>query len=375
MKLEKLKLHHNPELLQFFESFPLPGLVKLKIDRRGDFWGPYLRQSSEFVTYALRETSSMDLKAAASFVIKDTEVLGRKVRIAWARDLRVSSERSVLLNWAYHFLPVINEVREQNKVDAFFSIINLSDTGTLNAFLRPRPMKRPLPQYLLYRKFNLVTLHGRFPWAKPPLPALRIEAASRNQFDILADYIVSQCKHRPFTEVFDLNSLKLKMHRLGLEPKDFLVARDPNGSIVGCCASFSGQRDENLIPLSYSLRGHNFRQFLKFFWLLGYTRRLTKPVRSTGLEEPLRYRHLSFVFADNEDIFESLLWQTFENADENEFLAYAHNETDIRYRPPESWVSASLPHALYSVLPPGSEMPDFINPTSSIHPEIESFFI
>ncbi|MEI7972940.1 MAG: hypothetical protein WCH11_01080, partial [Bdellovibrio sp.] len=102
---------------------------------------------------------------------------------------------------------------------------------------------------------------------------------------------------------------------------------------------------------------------------------LSKPVRSTGFESPLRFRRLSFVYAEHEDIFESLLWSAFRACRREEFLLYAHAEKDIKLRPPPAWVSARIPHALYVVVPPSASPPDFLNPQDNLLPEVESVLI
>jgi hypothetical protein len=105
------------------------------------------------------------------------------------------------------------------------------------------------------------------------------------------------------------------------------------------------------------------------------TRRLAKPVASTGIESKLQFRYLTNVFADNEDVFESLLYSAYDHLTPQEFLVYAHTEQDYRLLPPLSWVSASLPYALYAVAPPEKEMPDFLHPSISLNPEIEAFTV
>ncbi len=372
MKLELLNESQARLASEYFENFPIKGLVNFKLDRLGDFFRPYRLISPVSETYSLRDTADMKLKGLASFLVQNVQLEGETVPIAWARDLRVSSDRAAIMNWAYHFVPVLERVIQKHNLKAVFSIINLQDIGTLNAFLRPRPLKRRLPRYFLYRKFNLVTLHGHFPWANRPLETIRIVRGAPANVEALMDYIFAKNKFRPFSEVHNAETFFKKCQRLGISEKDFFIAQDKKGQVVGCLAPWSTEGLEHWVPLSYSLRAHNFRQFLKFFWLLGYTRRLSKPVRSTGYESPLKFKRLSFVFSENEDIFETLLWSAFENADPDEFLVYTHANADTKLRPPLGWVCASLPHALYTVVPPGEPIPDFLNPAEVRNPEIES---
>ncbi|MNL23980.1 hypothetical protein D3C87_1453980 [compost metagenome] len=126
--------------------------------------------------------------------------------------------------------------------------------------------------------------------------------------------------------------------------------------------------------MKYSLRAHNFRQFLKFGKLLGWTRTLTKPYSRLKIEASLNFKYLSFLFADNEDIFESLLWRAYEDAEENEFLVYTQTRSEYVYRRPLSWIAAKLPFGIYYLNPPDRTPPDFLNPTNERPIELEPFF-
>lgn len=365
----------NHELVEFFKEFPLKGLIELKADRNRDFFAPYRLQSDQFKTYVLQDEQNI-LHAAASIVVREAMRDGQILKVASATDLRVRNNRRAILQWSHHFLPVLRKEIEENQVTSIFSTISLSDLTALNTFIRPRNMKRAMPRYYLYRKFNLVSLHGRFPWAKPPLSSIRIQQGSASNADALVAYIVRRSQYRPFASVWDTDSFEKKVSRLfGMKLSDFFVAFDSEDNVVGCMAPWSPSGIQDLIPLSYSLRAHNFRQFLKFLWIFGLTRRLAKPVVSTGLESKLQYRYLTNVFADNEDVFESLLYSCFESLTPQEFLVYAHAEQDYRLLPPQSWITAAQPYALYAVAPPEMEMPAFLHPSQSLNPEIEAYTV
>jgi hypothetical protein len=365
----------NTELIEFFKEFPLKGLVELKVDRNQDFFAPYKLQSDQYKTYTLRDEQK-ELHAAASIVVRNTWMDGQTLKVATAADLRVRNNRRAILQWSQHFLPVLRKEIKENEVSSIFSAISLSDLTALNTFIRPRNMKRAMPRYYLYRKFNLVSLHGRFPWAEPPLSHLRIQQGSPTNADALLAYIVRRSQYRPFASVWNVDSFEKKLGRLfGMKLSDFFIAFDSDDNVIGCMAPWSPSGIQDLIPLSYSLRAHNFRQFLKFLWIFGLTRRLAKPLVSTGVESKLQFRYLTNVFADNEDVFESLLYSCFESLTPHEFLVYAHTDQDYRLLPPQSWITASLPYALYAVAPPEMEMPAFLHPSQGLNPEIEAYSV
>ncbi len=375
MKLQLAGPEDNQELISFFKEFTTKGLVELRIDRNKDFFANYALQSATYKSYILKDEENK-INASASFIIRDAAYDGKPLKVATATDLRVRNNRRATLEWSHHFLPVLQKETEAHGISHVFSAINLSDTTILNTFIRPRNMKRAMPRYYLYRKFQMVSLHGRYPWAKKPLSSIQIRQGNPANVDALAAYIIRRSQYRPFASVWDPPSFERKIERLtGLKLSDFWIAFDSEDNVIGCLAPWSPAGVQDFIPLSYSLRAHNFRQFLKFFWLLGMTRRLTKPVASTGVENKLQFRYLTNVFADNEDVLESLLYAAYDYLTPSEFLIYARAEQDYRLLPPQSWISATLPYALYAVTPPEKEMPAFLHPNISLNPEIEAYTI
>ena len=374
MKLERAGQENEAELRQFFEQFSLHSVVDLKIRRPHDFFAPYRLQSDDYETLVLRERDG-SLHGVASFIYRDVFFEDRVKKIAIATDLRVQPSRKAILQWSQHFLPVLREVMQSRGVDSVQSVINTADPIAFNAFVRPRQLKRAFPRYHLYRKFGLVTLHGRLPWAPAPVKGLRIRQGETRWLGPLIEYLSRRAPYRAFCSAWDEESFFKKIGRMpGFRIEDLWIAFDSNEKVVGTMAPWSPLETQEYCPLSYSLRAHNFRQFLKFGRGLGWTRSLTKPQSRTGEEAPLKFRFLTFAQADNEDIFESLLWMTYESIPTDEFLVYAHCKTDFRMNPPKSWISAELPFALYSITPPEEPPPSFVHPTHSLNPEIEAAY-
>lgn len=374
MKLEIAKPEESSSLAEFYKSFPLRGLVEMRIDRNGDFFAPYSVQSDQHLTYALKDDENK-LEGVASFVMRDV-LLDNKVRpVAFGRDLRISSNRRAILEWSQHFLPVMQEVFQTFGCKYLFSVLSMSEVQALNAFVRPRTTKRPLPHYYLYRRFNMVSIHGKLPWVSNPLPHLRIRRGSSANVDALIYYIIQKSRQRDLSTVWDAQSFHDKLERWqGLKLEDFLVAFDKDENIVGCAAPWSSGGLQDFIPMEYSLRAHNFRQFLKFGNTLGWTRTLTKPFSRLKVEAGLNFKYLNFLFADNGDIFESLLWRAYEEARENEFIVYNQMRSEYVYRRPKYWISAKMPFGVYLLQPPDHEPPKFLHPTNEKSIEMEPFF-
>ncbi|MGZ3775116.1 MAG: hypothetical protein ACXVCY_02540 [Pseudobdellovibrionaceae bacterium] len=374
MKLEIAKPEDTKALAEFYKSFPVRGLVELKIDRNDDFFVPYSIQSDKYLTYKLTGEENK-IEGAASFIIRDVLLQDKVQPVVFGRDLRISSNRRAILEWTQHFLPVMEEVFQMFKCKHMFTSLSLSEVQALNAFVRPRAMKRPLPHYYLFRRFNLVSVHGRFPWAKNPLPQLRIRRGSAENVDALINYIVQKSRQKDLSTVWDAQSFYEKLERWkNLKLDDFLIAFDKNDNVIGCAAPWSSGGLQEFIPLEYSLRAHNFRQFLKFGKMLGWTRTLTKPVTRLKIEASFNFKFLNFLSANNADIFESLLWKAFDEAQENEFLVYSQQRSEFIYRRPLNWISGKMPFGVYLLQPPDSELPEFLHPSNEKPIEMEPFF-
>lgn len=375
MKLEIATAADNQSILEFYKGFPMRGVLDLKVDRRGDFFGPYATESDRFRSYILKD-DEQQVQGIASFIIKDVMLQGRITTVAYGRDLRISNNRRAIIEWGDHFVPTLNDISNNYGVQHFFTSLNMTETKAFNAFVRPRNLKRLLPRYYGYRRFNLVTVHGRFPWAHNPLPTMQIRSGSSVNADALIYYITQKSHKRNLATYWDSYTFFKQLQRWrGLKIEDFLIAFDSRNNIVGCCAPWSADGIQELIPLEYSLKAHNFRQFLKFGKLLGWTRPLTKPSYRLQLEESLQFQYLTHLFADNEDVFESILWTAFDRARSKDFLVYCQTRDDLIYRRPLSWVTARLPHGLYCMVPPDQDPPEFLGPNNETPISFEGFFI
>ena len=375
MKLVLAQPSDAKPLAKYFKQFSLPGPVDLRIHRGHNFFKPYECQSDQHLTYILKDKS--DILGVASFVINEVLLEGQIQRVALGRDLRISPQRKAVLGWTEHFLPVMEDLQKTLQIKNFFATLNLFEVKTLNAFVRPRKMSRPLPRFSLYRRFNLITLHGQFPLlSKNPLPHLKIIHGSRAHEDALISYITHRSRQMNLSDDFTPDLFYQKLSRWpGLSLSDFLIAFDSKDHIVGCAAPWSSEGIQEYIPHHYSLKAHNFRQFLKFGSLFGWTRRLTKPLRRTRRELPLKFKQLLFLHANNADIFEALLWRAYKESQDDEFLAYLQLRSNQTFRRPSSWVTSKTPYGLYALVHPDLPPPSYLSPRLETPVQMEPFYL
>jgi len=376
MILEIARPENSWELKQFFRGFTVGDLIQMKIDRHDDFFLPYDIQSDQHITYTLRDEKEKKLQGVATFIIQNAWLGGKLQTVAFGRDLRILPTRAATLAWGQHFQPVIEEIQRAYDVDHFFSVLNVADRHVLNTFIRLRNLKRQWPRYHQFRNFNLVSLHGVLPGSGNPLPKLRIRKVDEHFEEALLYYILQKKKDRDLSVIYDRASAEKWFQRWqGLSMRDFYVALDSENNIIGCVAPWSAAQVQEYIPYQYHSVAHNFRQFLKFAKLLGWTRTLTKPVHRLKQEAPLNFRYLTGLLADNEDIFESLLWRVFNEIHPHEFLVYLQMRQDLHMRPPKGWVYARHPYGLYCLLKPDQTVPSFLHPSNDTPCDWEPFYV
>lgn len=371
MILEIAQEQNNDELLEFYRSFPLDGLINLRLDRGKDFYKYYHLQTDQFLTYLLKDNQR--IIGVVTFIIDQVIIENRPTVIAWARDLRISNERAAILGWAEHIQPVFEEIKNMFHVEYFFSSLNLSEEKALNTFIRPRTQKRSIPKYHLYRKFQMVTAHGFYPWARQDWPQIKIRRGSEKNQEAILDYIINTSKSYSFYSANNKVLLNEKLeHWIGFDWSDFFVAYDYKDNIVGVLSSWSSAGIQDFIPLRYSFRAHNFRQYLKFTHLLGWARKLTKPYHRIKIESSLNFRTLNYIRVDHPDVFSSLLASAYHEAKENEFLLYFRDKANIQLKAPRGWISAEQTYGLYCPVLSKEPTPDFLHPKFDGFADIET---
>ncbi|MGE0631974.1 MAG: hypothetical protein AB7O96_06175 [Pseudobdellovibrionaceae bacterium] len=371
MRLDKSTRQDEKELAEFFSGFPTQGPVEVRVDRYGGFSAPYHLQSDDAVTYMLRDAANK-VQGCASFVTREVLLNMEPQRVTFGHDLRISSSRKAILEWSHHFLPVMEEVFHEHRSQLLLTALNMREMSAYNAFIRPRPHSRPLPRYHLFAKFNFVTVHGRWPWAPPPLPHLRVLRGTEEWIEPLSYFLRKNSTPRMLSSLHRVHILKDRLTRWpGFSIENFYIAVDHNNQIRGCMGMWSPEPIYSLYPTHYTKQADNLRQFLKVGRAFGWAHTLP-PVKSKA---PFHFHYLTHLFVENESIFESLLHEAYNNLPKYEFMAYLHFEKDWTLKSPPKWITTSTPYGLYMLLPPDSAPPDFINPTSENKIELESCFI
>ncbi len=370
LKLQLATEDDNERLIRYFEQSTIPGELRLRQRRMTNFFNQYRLQSDDIETYMLINEQD-DIEALATLLFREAIVDGTRQTIGYATDLRVSPTRRAVLSWSQHFLPVVEKARKQRDCRFFFSVVAATQRQAYNAFIRPRTFRRRLPRYHLFRRLNLVSLHGLWPFHAAPLPGIRIRSATTNDIGALADYLIKKTSAQPvryFEAADDFVKSLERWHDLDIG--QFLLAFDKNDKLIGCVAPWSSERVQRVYVASYGPKAKNMQDLTRVLSWMGVAHAM--PPEDGELE----IRYLTHLHADNPDIFYSLLYHAYRNAGRKEVLVYAHFDYELTTLPPRSFLSAQMPFGLYCILSPLDPIPEFLRPKMvDVSPTFEPAFI
>ncbi len=362
---ERLKnfVNHQP----FLVNAP----VEIVTDRKGSFFDKYRLQSQDFVTYIM-ENKDGQIEGIASMIFRKTIINGEETLTGFATDLRITNSRHAIVQWPDLLLPALSQAAQERNCQYVFSILNATQTHAYNALIRPRSQRRSIPRYYLYRKYDLITLHGRIPFTNLPfLSTVRIEPMSTNDLEPLAQYLKSKAIHKPLSFPYSADLLNHRFQTWpGFEMKNFLIAKDSQKNIIGCAAPWKASQISSIIISKYSGFGETIYSFSKWLSYLNFVKRLPPE----GQE--LKIKFLTHLYADNPDIFATILSEAFQITQKNELICYPHFEKTPLTMPQRNFLTSRMPFSIYTVMPPETPLPEFLQMHKvTPPPEIEPILV
>jgi hypothetical protein len=355
LRLREATSEDSQKLNDFFTSIPTLGAIEVKIQREKHFFSFYQRIGLPYKTYVLED--GPDIVGTASFLLRELQFQTRVLRLAQACDLRIAPTRKAILSWSKYFHPLLEEIRKTEQCDGFMTSINQTETQSMNAFIRPKLRRAHQPLYSLARSYNLVSVHGFYPWASRPNPNIHVRAYQSSDKEKLTEFLAAQLPHYDFVPIALRHNIQDYIHRSILYSwSQFLIAFDANDEIIGCVQPISSSLLQDYFPQEYSDQAHNFRQFLKVAQFLRFGRRLTRPFSRSLKQEALHFRLLHFLCANHAEVLKALIYESAKTSKQNEFIIYAHEKEDYTKRPPRGSIFAEMPHGLYSIETAGHEI-------------------
>lgn len=371
MKLIQATEADSDRLKEFFARMLLPGTIDFSIQRQGSFFDQYRLQSDDFETWMLEDGDGR-LCGLASLVFRTGFIRGEKQTWCHATDLRIARSRQAVMQWAQHFLPVLERACTDRNCRQVFSVVEQSDSQAYNALIRPTShARRKLPRYFLAHRFHVVTLHGRVPLAPKPLTSIRLKPLEMSDVEPLCAYLREQAKARALANVYEPNDFLEDFKRWpGYRWEDFRIARDNKGNIVGCAGLWNGSQVQNFVPQTYKGFAHTLHQSLNLISWVGLARPTAQP------ERPMPMRFLTHLNCDNAEVFYRLADEAFSRLGPKEFLAYGHFKGHWKTLPPRAFIAAAMRFGLYTILPPQGEAPAWLTPNpEGLPPEFEAAWI
>jgi len=355
LKLREATPLDSIELNRFFSSIPVQGFLEIKVRRQVDFFSLFHRLGQKFQTFIL-ENHKSEILGTASFLFQNRKLGDQLIFTGYGCDLRISPQRKAIMSWSDYFLPLIEKIKSQHALDYVLTSLNLTESQVINAFIRPKVKRSNRPLYELVQKYNLVTIHGFYPFRFSINDNILISKFELKDKDALIAYIQEKLKNYDLipeellleVDHYIQKSLLYSWHQ-------FIVAKDFTGKIVGCVHPLSSSLLQNYFPINYNQQAHNFRQFLKFVSFFRIGRRLTRPFSRTHKEEALHFKMLHFLFFDHPDIFNSLISDAYKHTQQNEFLIYAYQPENFQMRPPRGTIHTEIPYALYEIRSPHTD--------------------
>lgn len=348
LTLREANSNDSKKLNTFFTSIPTLGSIDIKISREEQFFSFYQRLGLPFKTYILEDKD--EILGTATFLIRELKFNDHTLKIGQGCDLRIASTRKAILSWSKFFQPLLEEIRLKENCDAFLTSINHTETQAMNAFIRPKTKRPGQPNYSLCRKYNLVSIHGHYPWQSKLNPNIFVRPYNSSDKEALVNFIAEHLKKYSFVPVALSENIADYIHRSLLYSwSQFLIAFSIDKKIIGCVQPISSSLLQDYLPQDYNDQAHNFRQFLKVAQLLRLGRRLTRPFSSTHKQEALHFRMLHFFLFDHAEVQKSLLQAAFETSRQNEFLVYAFEKNDFTKRPPKGSIFAEMSYGLYNI--------------------------
>ncbi len=348
LRLRQASLDDSQKLNEFFTGIPTLGAIEIRMQRELHFFSFYQRIGLPYKTFILEDQN--EILGTASFLIRDLKFSHRTLRMAQACDLRISPNRKAILSWSKFFHPLLEQIRETEKCDGFITSINQTETQAMNAFIRPK-LKRPQqPLYSLARSFNLVSIHGFYPWASKPNPNISVRAYQSSDKQALTAFLNNQIPLYDLVPQDLVANLQDSIQRSILYSwSQFILAFNPEGEIIGCVQPISSSLLQDYLPQDYSDQAHNFRQFLKMAQWLRFGRRLTRPFSSSQKQEALQFKLLHFLCASHSEVLKALIFESYQTSQQNEFIIYAHEKEDFTKRPPKGSIFSEIPYGLYAI--------------------------
>lgn len=347
---------HSELLKTYFESQIINGHINYSVRRKNSFFDHYRLLTNDFSTILLMENGK-DLVGAATILFVKGYVNRQEQIFGYLCDLRISQNRKAIQHWTKYFIPYYYKKINEKHCKFVFTCIEQFENQAYNALIRPRRLKRNLPNYYLMRKLNLVFMLGRWPWSPQPISAIRVKQAWESDIEEISDYMMQKKVGSRIFINTDKDCLQERFKKWpNFSINNFLIARNYKNEIIGCMAPWNNNGVQEHIARSYLHAADLLRQTLGITSVLGITEPLPQPGNAFS------FKYITHCAVENAEVYYSLLCQAYAQTQRGEILVHTNYYGDFHTRPPLSFITTKLPFGFYSVFHPEEELPAFLKP-------------
>ena len=356
MKLIKASEQDSEKIKGFYNEQIMSGTFDYKTVRNNSFFDQYRLLTEDYSTYLLTD-EDQEIQAMASVLFRRGYLNSQEQTVGYVTDLRVAPSRTAILQWAQRFMPALRREMDERQCKYLFSTLEQFESQAYNALMRRKNRKTHLPRYFLFRKFFLVAILGRSPFAEAPVRSIQIRRGQESDIEAVSEYLMNKAISRPLYFHVSPEEIQRRCENWPLfSMNNFLIARNSKGDIIGCVAPWNNKEVQQWVLQDYHGKSQRVFQTMKPLSFL----RIGKKLPSK--EQAFNTLFLTHQGYDNPDIFYALLNQAYNESQRDEVIVYNNYIGEYQSRPSRSFLNIKVPYGFYSLLAGNELLPSFLHP-------------
>lgn len=283
----------GPALCELFKKVHLKSDLDVTQERDPDFFALPRLHTDHFDVW-LGENQRGTLGGCGTLALRPGWFDGAVRTVGYLSDLRVVPGFRAPGGMPLAFRLALEEARERHGAEVFYTVIFDSNAIARRALTGRGDRRREgQPRYVPMTPFHMTSLQFT---TKKGRPRGRVEPASIADLPALVELLARGGKSRVMGEVFDLPTLERRLASWpGLQLEDFLLAKDAEGRLRGCCAPWDADPVKRTRVLGY----HGSMRWVRAAFDLGAKLLRYPPLPKPG--ECFRFAFLSHLEIEDDD--------------------------------------------------------------------------
>lgn len=283
----------GPALCALFKKVHLKSDLDVTQERDPDFFALPRLHTERFDVW-LGENERGMLGGCGTLALRPGWFDGAVHTVGYLSDLRAVPGFKAPGGMPLVFRLALERARDRDGAELFYTVIFDSNAIAKRALVGRGDRRREgQPRYQVMTPFTMTSLQFT---TKKGRPRRKIEAAAPADLPALVEFLAEANRRRVMGEVFDAAYLERRLRTwpgFGLE--QFLLAKDPQGRIIGCCAPWDSQEVKRTRVLGY----HGSMRWVRTAFDLGAKVLRYPPLPPPG--ECFRFAFLSHLEVQDDD--------------------------------------------------------------------------